>query len=351
MILILAANTTESDVQQLLGKLNWMDLQAIASYEANRYKIAIVNGANAQTDSNAFKALPYVENVIAFKHKFKLASREYQTSDTIIQIDDKKIGGQHFTLIAGPCSIESEEQIHATAKAVAASGASILRGGAFKPRTSPYDFQGLGEIGLQYMQQAAAAHHLLTVTEVMDTKDVDLVAKYVHVLQIGARNMQNFNLLKAAGKTGKPILLKRGMSATYNDFLMAAEYILQTDNTNVILCERGIRTFETYARNTLDIAAVPILKSLTHLPIIIDPSHGVGLREFVPALSYAAIAVGAHGIMVEVHPHPEQAISDARQTISTETFGQMVQVIKGIANTQNITTDVIPAAAGVQNRH
>jgi 3-deoxy-7-phosphoheptulonate synthase len=244
---------------------------------------------------------------------------------TVIKINNHVIGGDAFTVIAGPCSIESEEQIHQIAASVASNGAHILRGGAFKPRTSPYDFQGLGEVGLQYMQSAARQYNLLSVSEVMDTQEIDLVAKYVDVLQIGSRNMQNFSLLKQVGKTGKPILLKRGFAATYNDFLMAAEYILHTGNPNVILCERGIRTFETHTRNTLDLAAVPALRELTHLPIIVDPSHGTGLRNLVPTMAYAALTAGANGIMVEVHPEPDLSISDAKQTISLPTFTQMMK--------------------------
>ena len=247
---------------------------------------------------------------------------------TMIKIKGHVIGGQDFTVIAGPCSIESETQIHQIAASVAGAGATILRGGAFKPRTSPYEFQGLGEIGLQYLQSAAKQYNLLSVSEVMDTQDLDLVAKYVDILQIGSRNMQNFSLLKHVGKTGKPILLKRGFAATYKDFLMAAEYILSEGNPNVILCERGIRTFETYTRNTLDLAAVPILKDLSHLPIIVDPSHGTGLRKIVPTMAYAALAAGAHGVMVEVHPEPDKSISDAKQTISPHTFTNMMQVLR-----------------------
>ena len=251
-----------------------------------------------------------------------------EVSRTVIKIHNHFIGGKDCTVIAGPCSIESEEQIHQIASCVAASGATILRGGAFKPRTSPYDFQGLGEVGLQYLHHAAKKNNLLCVSEVMDTQQIDLVAKYVDILQIGSRNMQNFSLLKQVGKTGKPILLKRGLAATYKEFLMAAEYILQTGNPNVILCERGIRTFETYTRNTLDLAAIPILKELSHLPIIVDPSHGTGLRSIVPVMTYAAIASGANGVMLEVHTDPDQSISDAKQTISTQTFDSMMLFIK-----------------------
>jgi 3-deoxy-7-phosphoheptulonate synthase len=257
-----------------------------------------------------------------------LSSREHQSNNTVVSIQNTMIGNGVLAVMAGPCSVESEDQIHTIAALVAKAGANILRAGAFKPRTSPYDFQGLGNVGLKYLQTAAKAHQLITVSEVLDTQDVELVANHVDILQIGMRNMQNFPLLKAVGKTGKPILLKRGLSATYLEFLMAAEYILETGNPNVILCERGIRTFEPYSRNTLDIAAVPILKRLSHLPIIVDPSHGTGIREIVPAMSYAAVAAGADGIMLEVHDNPDESISDAKQSISPETLSIILETLR-----------------------
>lgn len=330
MILVLERSAKQKNVDELLAKLEFMNLRAVPTEENGRFSIAIVSGEDSQIDFKLFASLPYVENILPFTHKFKLAAREFKNERTVITIDNHTIGGEKFTVMAGPCSIESEEQIHETAALVAASGAHILRGGAFKPRTSPYEFQGLGEEGLRYMQSAAKKNNLLSVSEVMDTQDIDLISNYVDILQIGARNMQNFSLLKQVGKSGKPILLKRGLSATYMDFLMAAEYILQTGNPNVILCERGIRTFETYARNTLDIAAIPILRELTHLPIIIDPSHGTGIRSAVPPMAYAAVAAGADGIMVEVHPHPDKSVSDAKQTISPHSFADMMKVLKRI---------------------
>lgn len=336
MILILKENTTKTEVEELLKRLAWMNLQAVPTEENGRYTIAIVSGADAQTDFKLFSNLPNVEAVIPFKQKFKLASRELKKDKTIITISNHSIGGGVLAVMAGPCSIESEEQIHQTAELVAKSGANILRGGAFKPRTSPYDFQGLGEKGLQFMRAAAKKNNMLSVSEVMDPQDIDLLAEYVDILQIGARNMQNFSLLKQVGKSNKPILLKRGLSATYIDFLMAAEYILQTGNPNVILCERGIRTFETYSRNTLDIAAVPILHELTHLPIIVDPSHGTGIRSVVPPMACAAVAAGADGIMVEVHPNPDKSFSDAAQTISPESFKNMMELLRQIGKVVNI---------------
>ena len=336
MIFVIKNGTPKEEIDALMGKLAWMNLQGILTEEQGRYHITIVSGAGAEVDLKQFALFPCVEQVLPSTKKFKLADREAKKERTVIQIGDHTIGGKVFTVMAGPCSIESEEQIHQTAAYVAAAGANVLRGGAFKPRTSPYDFQGLGEKGLQYMQSAAKQYKLLSVSEVMDSQDIDLVASYVDILQIGARNMQNFSFLKKVGKAGKPILLKRGLSATYMDFLMAAEYILQTGNPNVILCERGIRTFETYARNTLDIAAVPILHELSHLPVIIDPSHGTGLRSAVPPMAFAAIAAGAEGIMVEVHPDPDKSISDAQQTISPKAFADMMTVLRRIGEAVNI---------------
>lgn len=258
-------------------------------------------------------------------HKFKLASLEHHPTRTIITVGQHRIGGDDLTVIAGPCSVESEEQIHTIAALVAQHGAHILRGGAFKPRTSPYDFQGLGEAGLRFLKSAAEKNHLLCISEVMDTQDIDLVEQYVDIFQIGSRNMQNFSLLKRIGQTTKPVMLKRGMAATYTDWLMAAEYILESGNPNVILCERGIRTFETYTRNTLDLAAVPAIHELSHLPIIVDPSHGTGRRSLVPAMAHAAVAAGADGIMVEVHTNPDEALSDGKQTLEPMAFERMMK--------------------------
>lgn len=339
MILVMKENTSLKQANALVDKLAWMNLQGILTEENGRYLIAIVSGIQATTDLKQFIAFTCIDQILPLTQKYKLAGRELKKERTVIDIRGKKIGAGNLTVMAGPCAIESEEQIHQTAALVAAAGATVLRGGAFKPRTSPYDFQGLGETGLKYMQEAAQANQLLSVSEVMDTQDIDLIANYIDILQIGARNMQNFSLLKQVGKAGKPILLKRGLSATYTDFLMAAEYILQTGNPNVILCERGIRTFETHARNTLDIAAVPILHELSHLPVIIDPSHGTGIRSIVPPMAYAALAAGADGIIVEVHPEPDLAISDAKQTISPETFTDMMKVLRSIGQALNISVE------------
>ena len=252
--------------------------------------------------------------------KFKLASRVTKPQDTIIQIKGQYVGGHHLTVIAGPCAIENEYQMLSTARAVKASGATMLRGGAYKPRTSPYSFQGLEEEGLRLLKEAGELVDLPTVSEVISTETFDIVEKYVDVLQIGARNMQNFTLLKRAGRSKKPILLKRGMSATIEELLMAAEYIMSEGNSNIILCERGIRTFETYTRNTLDLSAVLAIKELSHLPIIVDPSHATGRHEMIQPLAKAAVITGAHGLMIEVHYQPEIALCDGPQSLTPEAF-------------------------------
>ncbi len=260
-----------------------------------------------------------------------LVDRNKGTENTVIHVGDIPIGNGDIVIMAGPCAVESREQLLSTARQVSEYGASFLRGGAFKPRTSPYSFQGLGEEGLQYLQEAKKETGLSIVTEVMDTRDMDMVCEYTDIVQIGSRNMHNFPLLKEAGLCGKPVLFKRGLMATIDEYLLAAEYILKEGNNDVILCERGIRTFETSTRNTLDLSAVPVLKQKTHLPVIVDPSHGTGHRWLVPIMSKAAIAVGADGIIVEVHNNPEEALSDGKQSLYPEEFAQMVKDLEGIA--------------------
>ncbi len=339
MIVELKQDVTANDREALLQQFSQQNIQCILVQEQARWMIALLSGLNSSVDVASLRTMPGVHHVRPFTQAYKLAGYDLKKERTILNINGQTIGGDVFMVMAGPCAIESEEQIDVTARMVAKAGAGVLRGGAFKPRTSPYDFQGLGERGLQYMSLAAKKHHLLSVSEVMSVHAIDLVASYVDILQIGARNMQNFSLLKEAGRTAKPILLKRGLSATYTDFLMAAEYILQTGNPNVILCERGIRTFEPYARNTLDLAAVPILQSLSHLPVVVDPSHGTGLRNIVPTMAYAAMAAGANGLMVEVHPNPDEALSDAKQTISTETFAKMMGRLRVIGDAVGMMVD------------
>ncbi len=330
MILFLNKDAQMNEIENLRDRLRFMGFETTIGIEEDHKVIAITHGVDSSVCVELFKDLPLVEKVTPFDDNFKLVGKNIRKSKSVININGIEIGKDEFIVMAGPCSIESREQIFSIAKEVSKDGATILRGGAFKPRTSPYDFQGLGEQGLQFLRDAADAFGLLCVSEVMSTDDVAMVEKYVDILQLGARNMQNYSLLKAVGKARKPVLLKRGLSATYKEFLSAAEYIISSGNPNVILCERGIRTFETYSRNTLDIAAVPILRELTHLPIIIDPSHGVGLRNAVPPMANAAIAVQADGVIVEVHTTPDKSISDAAQTISTTAFSEMMSTLRKI---------------------
>ena len=288
-------------------------------------------GDTRKLDPRDFEIQEGVQEVLRVSEPYKLANRSFHPNNTIIKIKNVYIGGDEAVIIAGPCSVENEEQIHTIAETVAKAGAKILRGGAYKPRTSPYSFQGLGKKGLKYLQDAGKKYNLLTISEVMDISKVDLVSSYVDILQIGARNMQNFSLLKEVGKVENPVFLKRGMSATVKELLMAAEYIMSRGNKKVILCERGIRTFETSTRNTMDISAIPVVKELSHLPIFADPSHGTGKRNMVAPLARAAIAAGADGIMVEVHNHPEQALSDGSQSLYPEEFDSLMEELRIIS--------------------
>jgi len=277
--------------------------------------------------------MPGVLECIAVTHPYKQVSREWREEDTVVTLDNGTvIGGNQVVLMAGPCSVESEEQILTAARLLRAAGATILRGGAFKPRTSPYAFQGLGERGLQLLAQAREATGMAVVTEALDAEGVELVAQYADIIQIGARNMQNYPLLRRAGRAGKPVLLKRGMSATIEEFLLAAEYLLAEGNPDVILCERGVRGFDTITRNILDLTAIPVVQGLSHLPIIADPSHGTGIRSKVVPMARAAVAAGADGLMVEVHPDPTRALSDGAQTLYPEQFVELVSQIRVIAS-------------------
>ncbi len=284
-----------------------------------------------RVDPREVELIPGVQRVIPISKPYKLASRELKKEDTIVPVGPIKVGGKRIVVIAGPCAVESREQILETARIVRASGAVALRGGAFKPRTSPYSFQGLGEEGLKYLKEAGETFGMPIVTEVVATEYVDLMEEYVDLFQIGARNMQNFELLKKVGRTGKPVVLKRGLSATIEEWLMAAEYLLAHGTDHVILCERGIRTFETYTRNTLDISAIPVIKKLSHLPILVDPSHATGIREKVPPVALAAIAAGADGLIIEVHPDPSKALSDGAQTLYPEQFEKLMRDIEVLA--------------------
>ncbi len=293
-----------------------------------RVVIGVIGVGDVTACLESLEAMPQVERAVRISAPYKFVSREFKKERTRIRVNGCEVGGEDFVVMAGPCSVESEKQIMDTAYAVAEAGAKVLRGGAFKPRTSPYDFQGLEEAGLRLLRKAKEATCLAIVTEVMSDRDVELVAEYADILQIGARNMQNFALLKRLGTAGRPVMLKRGLSSTIKELLMSAEYIVAHGNKNVMLCERGIRTFETTTRNTCDITAIPVLQELTHLPVVLDPSHATGKRDLVPPLSRAGVAIGADALIVEVHPCPEKAVSDGAQSLHLPAFRQMMYVLK-----------------------
>lgn len=332
MLVVMRKGANQAEVDRVCGSIKEMGLMAHPIPGAQRVAIGIT-GNKEMVDTNRIIGLPGVIEIIHVTRPYKLASREMKPDDTVIEINGFRIGGVHICVIAGPCAVESHEQMMKTALSVKAMGATMLRGGAFKPRTSPYAFQGLGEEGLRIMAGTKKATGLPIISEVMDTDNFELVEAYVDVLQIGARNMQNYSLLKKAGRSAKPILLKRGMSATLTEFLLAAEYVMAEGNNKVILCERGIRTFDNHTRFTLDIGSIPELKGITHLPIIVDPSHAAGKRELVIPLARAAIAAGADGIIVEVHPDPENALSDGPQSLTLAMFRELMQELKAIAKT------------------
>ena len=319
-------NIGEEEKNEILKFISANRLGNIIKEEKDYYRIGII-GNTSNVDLDILLSFAGVDEIVPIGKSYKFVSREFQPQDSVIDIKGRKIGGGNFLMMAGPCAIENRESIFKIAKAVKDSGAQVLRGGAFKPRTSPYDFQGLGEDGLKYMREAADKYDLLVVTEVMDSNDIPLIEKYADIFQVGARNMQNFSLLKALGKSNKPVLLKRGLSATIREFLMAAEYIVAYGNENVILCERGIRTFETMTRNTVDINAIPLIKEKSHLPIIIDASHGTGRRTLVQPVTMAGIIAGADGAMVEVHENPECACSDGMQSLHFDEFDRLMKNI------------------------
>ncbi len=335
MIVIMKKNSVESDIERVKGRIEDMGLKAHISKGSERTVIGVVGSLDKDKLSLDPIAIlstdKSVDRVYPVTKPYKLASRENREGDTIVKVKDVVVGGGNFTIIAGPCSVENREQMLKTAKGIKKCSAKMLRGGAFKPRTSPYTFQGLGEEGLKLLKEASELTNMPIVTEVMNPKDLDVVLKYADVLQIGARNIQNFSLLKLVGQTDKAVLLKRGMSTTIQEFLMSAEYVMSEGNADVILCERGIRTFETATRSTLDISAVPVLKKETHLPVLIDPSHAAGKRDYVPALSKAAVAVGADGLLIEVHYKPEIAVSDAAQQLNIDEYCGLVKELKKIA--------------------
>jgi 3-deoxy-7-phosphoheptulonate synthase len=330
MLVAMKPHATQAEFDAVVDKIRALGLTPHPIAGVERRVVAVV-GNTAGHDPEDFAIMPGVAEALRVSQPFKLVSREVREEGTVIDVGGVPIGGPAVVVMAGPCSVESEAQILETARAVKAAGATFLRGGAFKPRTSPYEFQGLREDGLKLLALAREATGLKVVTEVKDTETVPLVAEYADVLQVGARNMQNYSLLERLGGIDKPVLLKRGLSATIREWLMAAEYIVSKGNAKVALCERGIRTFETMTRNTLDINAVPVLKALTHLPVIVDPSHGIGLRQHVAAIARAGIAAGADGLMIEVHPRPEQALSDGHQSLTPTEFGELMRQARGIA--------------------
>ncbi len=330
MVVVMKREAGENQVSRVLSKVESMGLMAHLSRGRIRTIVGVV-GDNSGVDLGCLECMDGVERVVPLLGPFKLASRDFRKEDTVFAIDGAQIGSKQIVVMAGPCAVESNDQIVEAALAVKKAGAVALRGGAFKPRSSPYSFQGLGEEGLKLLAKARDMAGLAVVTEVICPEQVPLVAQYADVLQVGSRNMQNFALLHAVGESHKPVLLKRGLSSTIEEFLNAAEYILSHNNPRVILCERGIRTFETYTRNTVDINAIPVLKQLSHLPVIVDPSHGTGKREYVAAVSRAAIAAGADGLIVEVHPDPENALSDGAQSLRPEEFDQLMAQLRPVA--------------------
>lgn len=330
MIVIMKHNATKSEIKQVENHLTQLGFQTHPIYGEVKTVIGAI-GDKRLLDTITLETMPGVECLVPIMKPYKLAGKELKAKPTIVKIGDVKIGGSEIVVMAGPCAIENEEDFVSVAQKVKASGAKILRGGAFKPRTSPYAFQGLEEDGLKIMAKARDITGLKLVTEVVDTRDVNLVASYSDIIQIGARNMQNFKLLKEVGITKKPVLLKRGLSATIEEWLMAAEYIMAEGNKDIILCERGIRTYETATRNTIDLSAIPVIKELSHLPIIVDPSHATGTWKYVNPLSRGAIATGSDGLIIEVHNNPCTALCDGSQSLSPENFEQLMKDIKPIA--------------------
>jgi 3-deoxy-7-phosphoheptulonate synthase len=333
MIVNMAVNATEAEINHVVARIKECGYQAHLSRGEERTIVGVVGkGDKHRSELEALRAAPGVEEIIYISHPFKLASRDFHPKGTVVDLGKSvAIGGTEVVVAAGPCAVESEEQINLVAERVAQAGAKLLRGGAFKPRSSPYSFQGLGEEGLRLLRKAADENGLLVVSEVMDPSQVEVMLPYVDLMQVGARNMQNYHLLRALGEITKPVLLKRGMSATIEELLLSAEYIMSGGNYNVILCERGIRTFDTYMRNTMDIAAIPVIQQLSHLPVVADPSHGTGRRDKVATMARAAVAAGADGLLIEVHPDPERALSDGAQSLYPDQFAQLMDDLRQIA--------------------
>jgi 3-deoxy-7-phosphoheptulonate synthase len=330
MIVVMEPHVSDADVEHVVDRIKQLGLTAHLSRGVERTIIGVI-GDERLIKREQLALLPHVENVIPILKPFKLASREFKPSNSVVDVAGVKVGGDAIVIMAGPCSVESEEQLLAVANAVKSAGVQLLRGGAYKPRTSPYSFQGLGEDGLMLLSKAREKTGLRIVTEVMESADVDIVAEYADLIQVGARNMHNSKLLRSLSRIKKPILLKRNFAATLNEFLMSAEYLLLGGNQQVILCERGIRTFVEYTRNTLDLNVVPAVKQLSHLPIIVDPSHGTGRQDLIIPMSRAAIAAGADGLLVEVHPNPAEAFSDGEQSLTPTAFLQLMREVGAVA--------------------
>jgi len=330
MFIVMQQGHTEGELADILERLTQMGFSGHVSQGVERTVVGVV-GRTYPELKETLEMWPGVDDVVPISRPHKLSGREFQPQDTVIKVGDVTIGGEVLVVIAGPCAVETEEQLLEAARAVKAAGANILRGGAFKPSTSPYSFRGLGKNGLELLAQASKETGMPVITEVMTPRDVELVSRYADILQVGTRNMQNFILLDEVGKTRKPVMLKRGMSATIQEWLLSAEYILVQGNRQVMLCERGIRTFETYTRNTMDISAIPIIKKLSHLPIIADPSHGTGKWHLVTPMSLAAVAAGADGLMIEVHPSPDQALKDGAQSLTFDNFQQLMAQVVPVA--------------------
>jgi 3-deoxy-7-phosphoheptulonate synthase len=344
MIVNMAVNATEAEIDHVVARIKECGHQAHLSRGEERTVIGVVGkGDKHRSELEALRSAPGVEEIIHITHAFKLASRNFHPEGSIVELGKGiAVGGAELVVAAGPCAVESAEQISEVAESVARAGAKLLRGGAFKPRSSPYSFQGLGEEGLKLLREAADQNGLLVVTEVMDPSQVELMLPYVDVMQVGARNMQNYHLLRALGEITKPVLLKRGMSATIEELLLSAEYIMSGGNYKVVLCERGIRTFDTYMRNTMDIAAIPVIKQLSHLPVVADPSHGTGRRDKVTPMARAAVAAGADGLLIEVHPDPERALSDGAQSLYPDQFAQLMDDLRVIAPAVGREVEPIP---------
>ena len=337
-------SATPAQVDNVVGSLERMGYGVHRSTAPGRVVLGVVSDGRVSGDPRLVEVMDGVREVVAISEPYKLASRAFRPPGTVVALDEVRLGGDEVIVMAGPCSAEDETQVHASAAAVKRAGAKVLRGGAFKPRSSPYSFQGLGEDGLRMLRDAATANGLKLVSEVMDTTQIDLVDRYADVFQVGARNMQNFSLLRELGRAKKPVLLKRGISATIEEWLLSAEYVLGGGNMDVILCERGIRTFETYTRNTLDISAIPIVKKLSHLPIVVDPSHGTGRRDKVAPMARAAVAAGADGLIIEVHPDPDHALSDGVQSMFPSQFDRLMAELRIIAPAIGRTICVEPVA-------